>query len=166
MTDQLESAVSFPNQVQKRSDYATLLCDLCQLFLPAIDGHALVQVARPVPYYQARHPRLLLQELAKGPQPCDIPQAATPVMTKGIIDDAAIIGLALSEDTLLVNLSAAFEQAYKGDDGQEERLLAYAITNTLCWHSRMEKVQVFVGGKPFSGFTGEIFWETSFTPMY
>ena len=166
MTDQLESAVSFPNQVQKRSDYATLLCDLCQLFLPAIEGHALVPVARPVPYYQARHPRLLLQELAKGPQPCDIPQAATPVMTKGIIDDAAIIGLALSEDTLLVNLSAAFEQAYTGEDGMEERLLAYAITNTLCWHSRMEKVQVFVAGKPFSGFTGEIFWETSFAPMY
>ena len=87
-------------------------------------------------------------------------------MTKGIIDDAAIIGLALTEDTLLVNLSAAFEQAYKGEDGQEERLLAYAITNTLCWHSRMEKVQIFVAGKPFSGFTGEIFWETSFAPMY
>lgn len=166
LTEQLESTVSFPNQVQKRSDYATLLCDLCQLYLPSADGKALVPVSRPVPYYQARHPRLLLQELAKGPMPYDLPQETKSAMAKGIIDDAAIIGLALTEDTLLVNLSAAFEEAYKGEDVQQERLLAYAIVNTLCWHSRMEKVQVFVAGKPFSGFTSEIFWETSFAPMY
>lgn len=166
LTDHLESSVTFPNQVQKRSDYATLLCDLCQLYLPSTDGNKLTPVTRPVPYYQARHPRSLLQELAKGPKPYDLPQETIPVMTEGIIDDAAIIGLALTEDTLLVNLSAAFEQAYRGNDGQQERLLAYAIVNTLCWQSRMEKVQVFVAGKPFAGFTGEIFWETSFAPMY
>lgn len=166
LTDQLESTITFPNQVQKRSDYATLLCDLCQLYLPDADSRKLVAVTRPVPYYQARHPRLLLQELAKGPKPYDLPLDTNSVMAEGIIDDAAVIGLALTEDTLLVNLSASFEQAYQGESGQQERLLAYAIVNTLCLHSRMEKVQVFVAGKPFSGFTGEIFWETNFAPMY
>ena len=166
LTNQMESSVTFPNQVQKRSDYATLLCDPCLLFLPDEEGKTLIQVYRPVPYYQARHPRLLLQELAKGPKAYDTPVTTRTVMTEGIIDDASIIGLALTDETLLVNLSASFEQAYTGDNIQQERLLAYSIVNTLCWRSPMEKVQVFVGGKPFAGFTGEIFWETSFAPMY
>ncbi|MBP3648362.1 MAG: GerMN domain-containing protein [Clostridia bacterium] len=166
LTDQLESSVSFPNQVQKRSDYATLLCDLCRIYLPENADNKLLAISRPVPYYYARHPRLLLQELAKGPQAYDLPQTSRSVMTDKIIDDAAIIGLALADKTLLVNLSASFEKAYQGSDGQQERLLVYAIVNTLCWQSRAEKVQFFVNGKPFSGFTGELFWETSFAPMH
>ena len=166
MTDRLESSVTFPNQVQQRSDYADLLCDLCRLYLPDSENLNLIAISRPVPYYRARHPRSLLQELAAGPKLSDIPQNTNAVMAKNIIDDASIIGLALTEDTLLVNLSSSFEQAFQGNDIQKERLLAYSIVNTLCEYSRLEKVQVFVSGKPFGGFTGGIFWETSFAPMH
>ncbi len=166
LTDQLESAITFPNQVQQRSDFAPLLYDLCTLYLANPDGTALMQVKRPVHYYAARTPRLLLQELSRGPEPVAQPADSTAVMAAGCIDDAAIVGLALMDNTLLVNLSAAFGNAYAKEDLQGERLLAYAITNTLCNHNRVERVQIFVAGKPFTGFTGEIFWETSFSPMY
>ncbi|MBR2925306.1 MAG: GerMN domain-containing protein [Clostridia bacterium] len=164
--EQLESSVSFPNQVQKRSDYATLLCDFCQLSLIDTDGTKLITINRPVPYYQARHPRLLLQELAKGPKPYDDYIQTNPVMVENTITDASIIGLAITDKTLLVNLSSTFEDAFQESDGQKERLLVYAMVNTLCQRSRVEMVHFFVNGKPFEGFTGEIFWETSFAPLF
>jgi hypothetical protein len=166
LTDQLESTITFQKRVQKRTDFAPLLFDLCSLRLLNTEENALVTVERPVPYYRAAHPRLLLQELCKGPQPFDLPGDTKAVMQPDAINDAAVIGLALTEDALLVNFSDAFRNAFTGDDAEKERLLAYALTNTLCASSRMEKVQFFVNGKPFDGFTGDIFWETSFSPLY
>ena len=165
LSEQPEDAVSFPNQVQERSDYATLLADFCELTLADEASENLITVYRPVPYYQASHPRLLLQEIAKGPKPYDIPTATNAVMLKDVINDASIIGLAIDAQTLLVNFSSDFEKAFQGDSGQQERLLVYAMVNTLCRNSPVEMVQFFVNGKPFTGFTDEIFWETSFAPM-
>ena len=163
--DQPEDTLSFPNQVQKRSDYATLLSDFCELNLADPEYTRLVTIYRPVPYYQAHHPRLLLQEVAKGPKAYDRPQQAAAVMQKSAISDASIIGLAIADHTLLINLSSTFEEAFEGDSVHHERLLVYAMVNTLCQNNRIEMVQFFVNGKPFTGFTGEIFWETSFAPM-
>lgn len=164
LTDQLESVVTFPKQVQQRSDYAPLLYDLCVITLA--DGEDLVTVTRPVPYYQADHPRLLLQEIAKGPQKYDLPSDTRPVMKNDALNDAAIIGLALQDNVLLVNLSDAFLDALPQGDATSERLLAYALTNTLCTGDRVEQVQFFVSGKPFDGFGNDIFWETRFSPLY
>jgi len=165
-TDQPENAITFANQVQKRSDFAALLYDLCRLYLLDPSGDKLIGVDRPVPYYQARHPRLLLLEIAKGPQLYDLPSGSLPVMNGGVLTDAAIIGLSLTDDVLLVNLSDAFLQCFSGKDAQAERLFAYALTNTLCLSERVDQVQFFLSGKPFEGFTGEIAWETRFSPLY
>ena len=166
LSEQLESTITFQKGVQKRTDFASLLYDLCRLQLLNAEENALVTVERPVPYYRAGHPRLLLQELCKGPQLYDLPGHTKAVMQPETINDAAVIGLALTEDTLLVNFSDAFRTCFAGKDAEKERLLAYALTNTLCASSRMEKVQFFVNSRPFSGFTGVIFWETSFSPLY
>ncbi len=166
LTDQLESGITFAQQVQKRSDFAPLLYDLASLCLLAPDESRLIDVSRPVPYYQARHPRLLLQEIAKGPQPFDLPVESAPVMKVGSLADASIIGLALVDGVLLINLSDAFAESLTGDDPKLERLLAYALTNTLCRSERVTLVQFFVSGEPFGGFTGEIIWETPFSPLY
>lgn len=166
MTDQLESAITFAKQVQKRSDFAPLLYDLCHLSLWSASDGTLTSVDRPVPFYQARHPRLLLQQLANGPQPYDLPAGTAPIMETGSLSDASIIGLALVDGVLLINLSESFLEAYRGEDPAQERLLAYALTNTLCASERVKLVQFFVAGEPFTGFTGEIVWETPFSPLY
>ncbi len=164
--EQLETVITFPKCVQKRSDFASLLLDLCQLVLANDAGDQLVTIKRPVPYYQASHPRLLLQEIAKGPRQYDLPIDTKPVMADGILNDAAIIGLALNDNVLLVNLSDAFFEALPQTAPESERLLAYALTNTLCAGARVEQVQFFVSGKPFEGFGGDVFWETCFSPLY
>ncbi len=166
LTDHFESSVTFHHQVLRRSDFATLLYDECQLTFTNAEGEALVSVIRPVPYYQARHPRTLLQELAKGPKPCDSRQDTLAVMLPDAIDDAAIIGLALEGNTLLVNLSAKFQDAFNGETEQAERMLAYALVNTLAQSSRIQLVHFFIAGNPFAGFGNGIFWESSFAPLY
>lgn len=166
LTDQIESSVSFTNQVMSRSDFSLLLYDLCRMYLPDSRTSRLATVERPVPYYYAKHPRMLLKELSKGPQPFDCTPESLPIMEQGSLTDASIIGLALTKDALLVNLSEGFMDAYHGTDAEEERLLAYAMTNTLCFNTRLERVQYFIAGKPFEGFTGEIYWQSSFSPMY
>lgn len=166
LTEQLESTITFAGQVQKRSDYASLLYDLCELSLINAEDSRLTVVERPVPFYQADHPRMMLIELSKGPQPYDLPKDTLPVMAEDIVKDAAIIGLSLADNVLLVNFSDAFLDVFAGEDAEQERLLAYALTNTLCGSSLVEQVQFFVSGKPFTGFTGTIVWETRFSPLF
>ncbi len=166
LTDQIESSVSFTNQVMSRSDFSLLLYDLCKLYLPDSGTGRLVSVERPVPYYHAKHPRMLLKELSKGPQAFDSHPGTLPVMEQDSLTDTSVIGLALTEDVLQVNLSEGFTDAFQADDSEAERLLAYALTNTLCFNTGRECVQFFVAGKLFEGFTGEIYWQSSFSPMY
>jgi hypothetical protein len=108
----------------------------------------------------------MLTELAKGPQPFDLPAGTKPIMESGILKDSGMIGLALEGNVLLVNLSDAFLEVFTANDAEQERMLAYALTNTLCQSSLVEQVQFFVSGKPFPGFTGEIVWETRFSPLF
>ena len=166
LTDQMESTVTFAKQVQKRSDYASLLYDLCSLSLINAENGRLVSVQRPVPFYQANHPRMMLTELSKGPQTFDLPADTEPIMENNILKDSGIIGLALADNVLLVNLSDTFLEVFTGEDAEQERMLAYALTNTLCQSILVEQVQFFVSGKPFMGFTGEIVWETRFSPLF
>lgn len=166
LTEHFESSVTFHHQVLRRSDFAPLLYDECHLTFASNDGDKLVSVVRPVPYYHARHPRTLLQELAKGPKPCDSHQDTKAIMLPDAIDDASIIGLALEGSTLLVNLSAKFREAFTGETEQDERMMAYAIVNTLAQSRRIQLVQLFLAGNPFEGFGNGIFWESSFAPMY
>lgn len=166
LTEDIKSSVTFANQVMARSDFSILLYDLCTLYLPDVATNHLITVERPVPYYYAEHPRMLLKELARGPQAYDSQLNTLPVMEKDCLTDASIVGLALTEDLLMVNLSDSFAEAFTGEDAEAERLLAYALTNTLCLNTHREKIQYFVSGKPFEGFTGDIYWESSFSPMY
>ena len=85
-------------------------------------------------------------------------------MRAGLLSDADILGLSLGEQTLLVNLSNTFTEAGKGISAQQDRLLAYAMVNTLLCGERAKRVCFFVGGKTPADFTGEIYWAGEFYP--
>ncbi len=154
----------FDNGVQRRANYAQLLMDECALYLANANGDALVEVSRPIPYYLRTSPRALLLELFKGPTAADGVRGAQAVLPVGLMSDADILGIALTGQTLLVNLSTKFYQAGEGITRERDRLLAYAIVNTLLCGKRTASLNLFVGGETPGNFTGEIYWAGSFYP--
>jgi len=148
----------FDEGVQRRADYAQLLMDDCTLYLANGEGTALEAVRRPVPFYQRTNPRVLLLELFSGPSAEDGAQGTQAVLPAELMTDADILGLALNGDTLLVNLSSVFGNAGEGMTAQQDRLLAYAMVNTLLSDGRASRVCFFVNGETPSDLTGEIYW--------
>lgn len=144
-----------------RADFEDQLCDYAPLYLA--DGDTLVKTLRPVPCYQASSPRMLLSQLSQGPQPSDSVQGLTAVMPQGCITDTALLGLAISQNTLLVNFAPAFSQTI--ENAADERLMAYAIVNTLCAGRHIKNVCFFLGGSQFDGFGGSIYWRGLFYPL-
>lgn len=147
-----------------REDGAVTLCDYCTLFFANAEG-GLTEVSRPVEYYRARTPRTLLQQLARGPQPEDGAEDLLPVMPEDLLTDTVLIGLSLDGPVVLVNLSPAFVLEEDAMSAEGERLLAYAMTGTLCAGSPADAVCFFRSGKQFGGFGGEVSWEGLFYPL-
>lgn len=158
--NQPEQALLFEGGVQRRANYASFLLAPCTLYFT--DGTQLVACERPVAFYQRQNPRFLLLELARGPQPQDSVQGLSPVMPVGALRDADVLGVSLHDGTLLVN----FAQTFAGIGGEltesGDRLLAYALVNTLFCGPGVRRVRFFVAGGMPKGFTGEIYWGGDF----
>lgn len=163
LNESFESSVDFENDIARRSDFSSLLYNTCSLYFS--DGQGLSTVERPVPYYGRQNPRALLIELAKGPQAGDIGASPAPVIPEGAIGDADILGLAITDQTLLVNFARSFARIGEGFSAEDERMLAYAMVNTLCDNVRVNSVCFFVSGSQPESFTGEIYWKGLFFPM-
>ena len=88
-----------------------------------------------------------------------------PVISGGALLDTDVLGVALAEDTLLVNFAPSFLSLGAEMNEQEERLLAYSIVNTLCSATKVKSVCIFVGGSQFDGFSGGIYWQGVFYPL-
>lgn len=86
-------------------------------------------------------------------------------MPAGAIQDTDILGLALSEGAMLVNFAPSFENVGSGMDETQERLLAYAMVNTLCAGTGANSVCFFRSGAQFDGFSGKIYWRGLFYPL-
>ena len=165
LEEDLDVSISFEENVLLRSDFSTLLYDYCTLFFADADGQRLREVKRPVVYTQRVSPRTLLIELARGPQAYDSVEGLTAVMPVGAIQDTDILGLALSGNTMLVNFAPSFESVGADMDETRERLLAYAMVNTLCAGTGADSVCFFLGGAQFDGFSGKIYWRGLFYPL-
>lgn len=149
-----------------RSDSAEMLYDYCTLFFADAERKTLCETQRPIPYYQATNPRYLLRELSRGPQSCDSIHGLEPVMQEGqVLTDTMLLGFALSDSTLLVNFAPSFSKMAEGIEPSEERLMAYAIVNTLCTEPNVRSVCFFQSGSQFDGFSGSIYWAGLFYPL-
>lgn len=148
-----------------RSDFSGLIYDYCTLYFVDEESQRLLPTRRAIAYYQRTTPRVLLCELAKGPQPSDSHPDLLPVMEANAITDTTILGFALSDGTLLANFAPSFAKIIKGLAPEEERMLAYALVNTLCMDERVKNVCFFQSGAQFDGFSGEIYWRGLFHPL-
>lgn len=148
-----------------RSEFSGLIYDYCTLYFADNETHALVPSMRAIPYYQRTNPRVLLCELAEGPQPGDSRPDLLPVTETDSITDTTILGFALSNVTLLTNFAPSFGKACETLQPEAERFFAYALVNTLCMSSRVQNVCFFQSGSQFDGFSGEIYWRGLFYPL-
>lgn len=147
-----------------RSSAASLLQDYCTLYFPNEEMTELTPVLRPVSYALKNNPRSLLHELSLGPRACDSTQQVVGLM-KEPLQDTAMLGFALSDQTLLVNFAPVFSEGFDEIGAQEERMLVYSLVNTLCMEGRIKSVCFFQSGSQLEGFTGEIYWAGLFYPL-
>lgn len=153
------SGILFEDGIQRRADFAPLLLDNAALYFADASGQKLKKVSRPIPFYLTSNPRALLNELFKGPSAQDGDTDVLAAMPAGVLKDSDIIGISLSGDALLINLSDSFLQAGQGISAGEDRLLAYSMVNTLLHAASARRVAFFVGGSQIAGFTDEIAWK-------
>lgn len=165
LNEDADVSISFDNNTLLRADFATLLYDYATLYLPNDDSGSLQAFQRPLPYARVHSPRALLTQLSEGPKPFDSHPNLSAVMPPFSIADKDILGIALADGTLLLNFAPTFEALGKEMNETEERLLAYAIVNTLCADPKINNVCIFSGGTQFDGFTGSIYWHGLFYPM-
>lgn len=148
-----------------RSDFSETLFDYATLFFANAEKTTLTSSSRPMPYRYCRNPRMLLMELAKGPQVADSVADLQAVMQQDVLTDTDMLGFSLSEQTLLVNFAPSFSEIGVELSAEEERLMAYALVNTLCLNEHIKNVCFFLSGSQFDGFTGEIYWAGLFHPL-
>lgn len=157
-------AMLFDAGLGLRQQFYAFLLDTCTLyFIDAQNPSRLVRTHRPVPYHQSQNPRYLMLQLMRGPTSSDTVKGNALLQGAGL-KDAELMGFALDGDTLLVNLSDRFKALGEGMTTGSERLLAYALTNTLCQNGTAIKVRYYQSGKVPQSMTGEISWAGDFFP--
>lgn len=160
-----EDASGEESDVFLRAAFSGLIYDYCTLYFADPETQKLAPSSRAIAYYQRTNPRVLLCELAKGPQAGDSRPDLLPVMDEKSITDTTLLGFALSDHTLLVNFAPSFSDLGKGISPQQERLLAYALVNSLCMDERVRSICFFQSGTQFDGFADEIYWRGLFYPL-
>ena len=147
--------IFFSGGVLRRADFSSFLLTDCTLYLTNA-AQSLVRVRRPVPHALAHSMRYLLGQLMEGPQVYDSIQSTSPVFPSGI-DQEALIAVAREGDTALINFSQELLDRAVGMTPQQERLMVYAIVNTLCESPSTSRVRFFIEGGQPDTFAGAVY---------
>ena len=121
----------------------------------------LVPVEKSVDRELADSPREMLCALLDGPGARELAEGLeSPV--PNLIGDEDILGIALEEDILLVNLSESFRSEIQSWGRAGETLLCYSMVNTLCENTGAREVYFFFEGEQVEYIAGTIYWAGSF----
>ena len=77
------------------------------------------------------------------------------------LTDADILGLSIEGDTLLINLSARYADMIR-KSAMDQRLMAYAIVNTMCDGLQIRRVRFFFGSQSVETLGGSLIWSGEF----
>ena len=134
--------------------FSRFLLANCTLYLGDGTGH-LKAVQRPIPYYETRSARALVGCLMQGPQSVD--SVSAQAVLPGELGDADLLGIGLSDQMMLLNFAHHFAAASEHLDEGAERLLVYAVVNTLCELPAVRGVCFFVNGEQPETLSGKIY---------
>ena len=125
------------------------------------NGSRLVRVRRDVAAANVRNPLTLLHLMMVGPGEAEVAQGIRPPLPAGL-DTTDIVGIAVEDGTLLVNLSPRFASGIRGMDASAERLCCYALVDTLCEAVGVQRVRFYWYGEVQETLGGEIAWDGVF----
>lgn len=141
----------FSGGIQKRADYSGYL--MAQAAVCHASENQLVLHTTALPYRSVRSPRTLLLTLADSPETCTVLPAG--------LTDADILGLSVSGDTLLINLSARYADIIR-ESGMDQRMMAYAIVNTMCSGLGVRRVRFFFSSSETESLGSSLVWSGEF----
>ena len=134
----------FPGALMNRQHFAHALMALATVYVP--QGHQLTARKLSMPYRSASSPRAVLLTLDA------LPEGLT---------DADILGLAIKDDTLLVNFSTRYADVLR-QSPQQQRLAAYAMVNTLCEMLGTRRVRFYFGSETVETLGSNLAWDGEF----
>lgn len=149
---------SFPEGMQRRSHYAASLMEQVSIYLAY--GSMLREVKRTVPCAASDDPRMRLALLMEGATAQEHAAGVSAVMPDGL-DETDVLGVAISGDTLLLNLSERFGQRIAAQT-VDEQLLCYAMVTTLCEADSLRRVRFFFAGDAVETLGGKLYWGGEF----
>ena len=139
-------SILFPGGLHTRAAYAHALLTQATIFVPE-DGMLAAQSVF-LPYRNANSPRTLLPLLSGTALPAGL-------------TDADILGLSVTGDTLLINLSVRYAEEIRRST-MDQRLSAYAVVSTMCHALDVKRVRFFFGSEAADSLDGSILWSGEF----
>ena len=137
----------FPGALMNRQHFAPALMGQATVYVP--EGRQLQAQTISLPYRSVTSPRAVLLAMAD--------MGALPAG----LTDADVLGLSVEGDTLLVNLSARYADVLR-QSPEEQRLMAYALVNTLCEMLDARRVRFYFGGETVQSLGGDLAWDGDF----
>ena len=118
-----------PSDRVYRSDFAPLVGSCFTLYLPTLDDSAMLPVFRTLGHREADSSVERLRALLAGPAAGES-AAVRAVAPEGVTPES-ILSVSMSGNTATVTIDPAMQQACAGMTAAEERMMVYAIVNTL-----------------------------------
>jgi len=142
-------------------DFDSMIGRVAQVYL--MDGATgkLRAVSRALERSAALSPRVLLEQVLAGPLPYEMD--VLPVSPQGA-SRADIEGVRIEEGIALVNLSGNFYRSCQRLSEEAERNLVYAMVNTLCALSTVDKVRFFIDGQTVDALVTSICLRSALLP--
>lgn len=139
----------------RRQDFSSFLLTDCSLYFAGAEGK-LIKVSRPVPYQLAYSKRYLLGQLMLGPQAYDSRQNIQPVFPRDIAEND-LIAIGQEGGAALVNFGGRFQTLSQRLSPERERLMVYAMVNTLCDSRGISKVVFYIEGEQPERLAGTLY---------
>lgn len=151
-------SLQFEDGLMRRSDYAHMIGGSAKLYF-ANEQEGLVCAETPMSRSASRSPLQLLQQLVAAAAPEEL----ASVFPEGI-HAGDILGVSIDGKTAKVNLSANFYARCQGLNARQERLMLYAMVNTLTQLNGIGAVVFLVEGAQMEFLAQDIYLKTPLLP--
>ncbi len=156
---QAESGTGFTGGLLNRKQLTPCLVSRKLIYLT--DGESLIPVSRAMSRKESGVPRSLFALLMDGATESEEAEGITETLPVGLTEEN-VLGIALEDDRLLINLDEQFAQEIIRFGKDREQMLCYSIVNTLCKNTGATNVTFFFESQQRESLAGLIYWAGQF----